>query len=367
MKIRGLARYPSSRSHEPIRLGCWLSGLILLATLVPSGSAHAHVKWFAPYDMTKPPLPIGEVLNGKFTYFFLSSVLLIYAFFWFDRYVLRKRILEDVLRRFTVTEPVAFTIMRVSAFVFFAAVSAYGIIIQSFFLTPDLKTDYRWVPWVQLGIALCALHPSTVPLVGAGILFLFVVASEGYTIYHLLDYLILMGVSYYFLASRIPGTKWRISRYVVLYASTALTLLWASIEKFGYASWTFPLLARKPELLMGMDPHTYMLLAGFVEFNLTFMLLSSASLLSRALALGLGSVFALAIFEFGLIDAIGHLLIMAILFVLVAHGPTKARNFLVLGDKSLWTEAYFMTGLYVLAFDLVFIAYYGFHYLVYSN
>ena len=59
-----------------------------------------------------------------------------------------------------------------------------------------------------------------------------------------------------------------------------------------------------------------MVLAGFVEFNVTYMLLSSASLLSRAFALGFGSIFALAIYKFGMIDAVGHLLIIAILFVL---------------------------------------------------
>jgi hypothetical protein len=84
-------------------------------------------------------------------------------------------------------------------------------------------------------------------------------------------------------------------------------------------------------------------------------------------ALGLGSIFVLAIYKFGLIDAIGHLLIIAILFVLVVYGPTKGRNFLVLEQKSLWTEAYFMTGLYVLAFVLIFIAFYSFHFLAYGN
>ena len=95
--------------------------------------------------------------------------------------------------------------------------------------------------------------------------------------------------------------------------------------------------------------------------------MSSASLLSRALALGLMSVFVLAIAKFGMIDAIGHLLIIAILAVLVLHGPTEGRNFLVLNGKSLWTEAYFMTGLYVLAFVLIFTAFYGLHYLAYGH
>jgi hypothetical protein len=330
-------------------------------------AAHAHVKWFAEYDLDKPPLPIGEVLTGQFLSIFLISVVWMYAFFWLDRYALRKGILEDAVRRYTVSEPVAFVMMRLAALIFFAAVGVYGIFGDAFFLTPELKTDYRWVPWLQFVMSLCALHRYTVPLTGLGIAILYVVATTQYGIFHLLDYLILVGVSYYFLAVPMSGPRWLMSRYLVLYATTGLTLLWASIEKWGYASWTYPLLAREPDLLMGFEPRTYMMLAGFFEFNVTFMALSSASLLSRAVTLALFSIFLLAIVKFGMIDAVGHLLIIAILFVLIVRGPTKGRYFLVLEQKSLWTEAYFMTGLYILAFVLVFISYYGFHFLAYGN
>lgn len=345
----------------------WLGGLMLFAGLVESGSAQAHVKWFAAYDLSKPPIPIGEVLTGEFVEFFLSSLLLIYAFFWFDRYVLRKRLLQDVLSRYTVSEPVAFMIMRGAALIFFVAISGYGLSGHAFFLTPELKTDQPWVPWVQLAIALCALQRRALPLIGLGIAGLYLAAVSQYGIFHLLDYLILFGVAYFFLAAPMAGAGWLMSRYIVLYATTAITLLWAAVEKWGYPMWTYPLLTREPDLLMGFEPHTYMVLAGFVEFNVTFMLLSSASLLSRATALGLAFVFVLAIYKFGVIDAIGHLLIIAILFVLTLYGPTEGRNFLVLEQKSLWTEAYFMTGLYVLAFVLIFLAYYGFHFLAYGN
>jgi hypothetical protein len=330
-------------------------------------AARAHVKWFAEYDLTKPPLPVGEVLTGQFLYIFLISVVWIYAFFWLDRYAFRKRFLEGTLRRYTVSEPMAFAIMRVAAWIFFAAVGVYGIFGHEFFLTPELKTDNRWVPWLQFGMSLCALHRYTVPLIGLGIAILYVAAVTQYGIYHLLDYLILVGVSYYFLAATMSGPGWLMSRYIVLYASTGLTLLWAAIEKWGYAIWTYPLLAREPDLCMGFEPPTFMMLAGFFEFNVTFVALSSASLLSRAVALVLVSIFLLAILRFGMIDAVGHLLIIAILFVLIIRGPTKGRDFLVLENKSLWTEAYFMTGLYILAFVMVFIAYYGLHFLAYGN
>ena len=266
-----------------------LAGLLVLAVALATGPAQAHVKWFAPYDTSEPPLPIGEVLTGQFVYFFLASILLVYAFFWVDRFVLRHGILQQPLGRLTarVTEPAVFLVMRAAVFVFFAAVSLYGLRGAGFYLTPELRTDALWVPVVQLAIALSALNPRTAPLVGIGIGILYVAALAEYGLFHLLDYLIILGVAYYFLASRPAGPGWLMSRYIVLYATTGLTLLWASIEKWGYPHWTLPLLASDPSLLMGLDPRTYMLLAGFVEFTLTFMLLSSASLLSRALALGL--------------------------------------------------------------------------------
>jgi hypothetical protein len=49
------------------------------------------------------------------------------------------------------------------------------------------------------------------------------------------------------------------------------------------------------------------------------------------------------------------------------RGPTDARNMLVLHAKSVWTEAYFMTGLYALALVVMFLAYYGLHHVFYGN
>jgi len=45
----------------------------------------------------------------------------------------------------------------------------------------------------------------------------------------------------------------------------------------------------------------------------------------------------------------------------IATLPQDFREVLVLREKSIWMETYFMTGLYFLAFVLIFIAYYGLH------
>ena len=87
---------------------------------------------------------------------------------------------------------------------------------------------------MQLGIGVWALDQRTAPLTGLGIATLFVAAVHDYGLFHLLDYLILIGLAYYFAASRMPGPRWMTSRYIALYASTGITLLWASIEKWGY-------------------------------------------------------------------------------------------------------------------------------------
>lgn len=100
-------------------------------------TAEAHVKWFAEYDLDKPPLPVGEVLTGQFLYIFLISIAWMYAFFWVDRYALRKRILEDTLRRYTVSEPVAFAVMRLAALIFFAAVGIMASPVMRSFSLPN--------------------------------------------------------------------------------------------------------------------------------------------------------------------------------------------------------------------------------------
>ncbi len=342
----------------------WIPGLLLVLCYLPI--ANAHVKWFSPYDLQKPPLPIDEVITQEFIFFYIGSVFFIYAFFWFDRYFYQREYLRDILSRYVISQKQAMILLRASILLFFMSVAAYGFFEQAFFLTPELKTDLVFVPWLQLAIALFALYRYTLPLIGVGILLLYIFATSFYGIFHTLDYFIFLGVAYFFLVSLKKSKRWITSRYVIMFATTGLTLLWASIEKWGYPQWTYPLLESDPSLLMGMSPYIFMLLAGFVEFNVTFILLSSVSMFSRAIALGLLLIFILAIYKFGLIDAIGHAPIIAILLVLVLRGPTSARYFLALSGKSFWTEAYFMTGLWFLAFNVVFLSYYGIYYLSYG-
>ena len=332
------------------------------------GPALAHVKWFAPFNVAEDPKSIGEVLDGTFVIFFLASVAAIYGFFAVDRIALRRGLLAPLDERLKRLDDFAILILRLSAAIFFTATwgwhQAYG---TAFYITPELKTDAAFVPWLQLCLGICALFRICLPVVGLGIFSLYGMALAKYGLFHLLDYLIFLGLGYFFTVTNIRRGAWRRSGFVVLYAATGLTLTWAAIEKFAYPQWSYALLQSHHDMLMGMQVENYMTLAGFLEFTLAFILLGAASIFGRAVALGMQMIFMLAIMKFGLLDAIGHLMIIAILLVLVVRGPTRSRDILVLREKSVGMEAYFMTGLYFLAFGMMFIAYYGLHHIFYHT
>lgn len=328
-----------------------------IATLI-----FAHVKWFAVFDVNAMPKPIGEVLNGQFIKFFLASVVAVCAFFWADRTAYRRALLHALDSRLKRLDDMSVLILRLSAAIFFISLWAfyqlYGI---AFYITPELRTHSAYVPWLHLAFGICALFRRTLPAVGLGIFALFVLAVRNYGLFHLLDYMIFVGLGYFFTVASIKRGKWRQSGFVVLFAATGITLLWAAMEKFVYPEWSYTLLRSHPDMLMGLQPETFMVLSGFVEFSVAFILLGAVSVAGRVVALVFQAIFLLAIFEFGVLDAIGHLMIIAILFVLFMRGPTSAREILVLREKSVAMEMYFMMGLYFLAFVMIFIAYYGLH------
>jgi len=338
--------------------------LVFFIALLHGAGVSAHVKWFFPYDLSNPPLSVDKVFNSAFITLYIISIFFIYFFFWLDRYLYRKNFLAEKLKVLTISQESAFWIMRGASSFVFLALFIYGLVDKSVYLTPELHTDLAIVKWIHLVMAISVWYRPTIPLVGIGIFVLFGMGIIQYGLFHMLDYLIFVGIGVYFTLSFLSGV-WIKFRYVTLFAATGITLLWASVEKWGYPGWTYPLLRKDPSILMGLNPEFYMLFAGFIEFNITFIILSSVSSFSRFTALGLNGVFILAIFKFGLIDAVGHLMIIAVLLILAARGPTSARYFLVLPDKSLWTEAYFMTGLYILALNIIFLAYYGLYFLLY--
>ena len=132
--------------------------------------------------------------------------------------------------------------------------------------------------------------------------------------------------------------------------------MWASIEKWAYPQWSFPLFIQHPAVTMGFDDEFFMRAAGVVEFTLSFALLWTP-LVRRCAATILCAMFVGAIFEFGMIDAIGHAPIVVVLFAIVAddvRAPAPRLRQLALAPVGFAASLIAMLGVYYLLHTVLF-------------
>jgi hypothetical protein len=336
--------------------------LVAVALLLAPALAFAHVKWFVNYDLLTPPRPAMSVLLSR--YFLLFSLFiapLIFVIAFVDDYLARRRSplvprVQTIEARVSRLFPL---LLRFGTSAFFFAVFGYGCLHEWMILTPELRTHSAWICVVQLAIAVCALSRRTAFIAGIGIVFLFAFGVRQYGLFHMLDYPIFLGVAIFLIAHSTGSRQGQELALDAVRIATAVTLLWASVEKWAFPEWSFMLMAERPGLTLGFDPEFYMIAAGFVEFCAAFLLLTG-SLAARVAALVLLLMFLSAIVPFGVIDAIGHSVIIVVLILLIFSDNKAAKYFSV--DGSGIRTAALQTSYFVGALLLFFFAYYvGYH------
>lgn len=344
-----------------------LSNLLLrltaLSFFLVSGTAVAHVKWFAPYDMLCPPRSLFSIFSS--TYFVAFSGAMVAVMFvtaYIDSLLThRALILNGHIERVTdFFAPSLFALIRVGVFVFLLAVSYLGNV----FLTPELQTEWHWVRWLQLAMAVLVIVPKTAYLASIGIAFLYACAISQYGWFHLLDYPIFLGVAgYLFVMSRYGEEKAALA-LTILRVFTGVTLLWAGIEKFAYPEWSFPLLKDRPGVAFGFEPEFFMVAAGFVEFTAAFLLLT-VSIAARVASALLLFIFSAAIPEFGVIDLVGHFVIIIVLIALIVSANPVADKLKTRANSPV--NAALFVAMYFAALALVTGLYYATHWLAYGR
>jgi hypothetical protein len=335
--------------------GVGVVGLLALAcTLLGTTEAAAHIKWFCSYDVAEQPRGLASVFCAQFWELVgLAIVLLLMACALEPTFLGEAllRALDRVTRWIRLNTEL---LMRGTCAFFFIALWKMGGVL----LTPELKTTSALVPWLQLTIAACLLSRATLPLAALGIAVLYALAEWNYGAFHLMDYPIFLGIALYLALAGLklePVGAWR--QVDVLRWGAAITLMWASVEKWAYPDWSFPLLTMYPEMKMGFDQELYMRAAGVVEFTLAFALLWTP-LVRRAAALMLAGMFTSAIFEFGVLDAIGHSAIIAVMLAVAADNarPHWRRRTALLVPLA-----------YAAALIATLLPYYGGHALIYQT
>ena len=298
------------------------AAIILLAIFVMAasgGSANAHVKWFNDFNVTSQPLSLENFLHLDFAFLIGSSILTLMIACLLEGTTLGAAMARAMDRVTCFLRDNDELILRAGCAFFFVAIWGVGGIL----LTPELKTNSTVVAAIQLGIAAGMLSRRTMPLSGLGIVALFAIAVWQYGTFHLADYPIFLGVAVYLALVGLERDLLGARPIDVVRWTAAVTLMWASIEKWAYPEWSLPLLIQHPNISLGLDPEFFMRTAGAVEFTLAFALLCSP-LVRRFAAVVLTAMFAGAVFEFGKIDMIGHTLIMCVLLVIIADNGGKS-------------------------------------------
>jgi hypothetical protein len=286
-----------------------------------AGTASAHVKWFCAYDIAGQPEGLENVLCPDFEFLIGLSVLALMTGAVFEGNPVGTAILR-AFDRVTglLRDNIEYVFRAACAFFFIAIWGAGGIL-----LTPELKTSSALVGAIQLGIAAGMLTRRTMPLSAAGIFILFGIGIWQYGVFHLADYPIFLGVAVYLALTGAQTSFFGARPIDVLRWAAGITLMWASIEKWAYPEWSYPLFIQYPGMTLGFAPDFFMRAAGAVEFALAFALIWTP-LVRRIGAVMLAAMFIGAVFQFGKIDLIGHSLIVVSLLAIAAdNGGTAAR------------------------------------------
>lgn len=284
-----------------------------LFTVAGAQGASAHVKWFCAYDVAGQPRGLENVLCQDFELLVGVAIFWLLAGCLIEGTPLGEAMMQAISRATYHLRINTELLVRAICGFFFVTIWAMGGVL----LTPELKTTSTFIPLLQLAIAAGMLSRPTLPLSALGIVVLFGCAVRDYGAFHLADYPIFLGVAAYLALTGLQRNLFGISPLSIVRCATAITLMWASVEKWAFPEWSFPLFIEHPALSFGFDSEFYMRAAGVVEFTLAFALLWTP-LVRRCAAIVLAGMFISACFEFGKLDMIGHSAIIAVLIAIIS-------------------------------------------------
>ena len=340
----------AGRTGSRITKGLIFVSCLVVNFILMTSVASAHVKWFVPCVVSDDPLPLQAVLTPKFLLFLALFLALFYL-----ACVAEQTRFGAVVSKFLdlLTEPLRHRVddlLRAAAAVFFALLWAHGGLI----LTPELEANSVWLSAIQLLIPLFLGARATLPAAGAGIVLLYVYGAASYGLFHMLDYPVFPGLAVWFALSLSRNARLLVFRSDFLRWTVAMSLLWPAMEKFVYPAWVAPIAVAHPELTLGFDVPTVVTAAGVVEFGLAFALFWTP-LVRRLAALALALVLTAATLDFGKVDGIGHLMMIAILVAVFADPcgrPARCRPALapVISSMALPATLLLYTGAHTLSY-----------------
>jgi hypothetical protein len=218
-------------------------------------------------------------------------------------------------------------------------------------------------------IVFSVLFRRSLWLAGVGIILLYGIAIYEYGLFHLLDYMIFIGLAIYLILSTKINNKtlkhFKHYRLPILYSGLVFSFLWSAIEKMAYPEWFYPLLEKNIFITMGLDVDFFIALMAFVEFSLFFLLIISRNLTS-IIALILNVIIMSGNIYFGKMDAIGHFITNFILVIIFINGSLNFKFGILTSSKKYFTVIAGGVLIYITFLTLFLVSYYKIHQIYYQ-
>lgn len=290
----------------------------LLMLVGSAQSAQAHVKWFSNYSYAGPPNSIDEIFTPTFFWLAALSMAVIGMMVLVEDWIGRKPWMQkiDVWLRSRQDQAEAVLRLGVGATLLWDWQAGN-------LLAPELDFSSEPVLWIQLACAFLLVFKRTLPLAGALLFVLYGIAVSQFGLFHMLDYLMYVGIGGYFIANAAPQPAVKRVALPLVYVSVGFCLIWLGIEKLVYPGWAEMLLERHPVLALGFEHKFFVQGAAFVEMSLGFMIMACVQ--QRLLSVTITSVFFLTSLVFGRQEIMGHTLIHAALIAFIIAGAGAAK------------------------------------------
>src|SRR5580692_7421538 len=238
--MRGLARRLRIATAIPVSFACYVA---------LCGTADAHVKWFCAYNVAGQPDGLENVLCLDFEFLTGLSILALMAGSLLEGTPIGMAMLHALDRATALIRNNLEIIFRCSVAFFFIAIWGLGGVL----LTPELKTNSALIGAIQLGIAAGMVSRRTMPLSALGIFVLYAVAIWDYGVFHLADYPVFLGVAIYLALTGLQMKPFGLRPLDILRWAAGITLMWASVEKWAYPEWSYPLFIVHPGMSLGFS------------------------------------------------------------------------------------------------------------------
>lgn len=317
--------------------------LFFLAINYPS---YAHVKWFSQYSFGDEPLQLSDVTNSIFWILAVASMLVVSLFTIISKHIKLAQWYNDTCNWLGKHNDKSLMIMRIAAGVVLLMSWKSGTLIM-----PELSINSDLLKWFQFLLAVLLLFRITIPLVGVGIILLYTIGIYQFSLFHMLDYLLLLGIAYFFITSDSKNLKLKNAGLLAIYLTVGFSLCWAGMEKLIYPHWGTYLLELHPQLALGLKPDLFIQGAAFIEISVGIMFI--LGYFQRILAVVVTLLFMLTSIVFKETEVIGHLMIHAALIIFLIEGSGNIFKILPPAYGSLSNNPFYAG----LAFAILFFAF----------